>query len=107
MIARSSTLRSSRQIQYILKKGERRRSQYFYMTTLLTRTNETSKFITLVSKKVSKKAHIRNFIRRRITHLYLLQNLDIPKHIIISPQRDISQIPFQSLQKDFQKLIWS
>lgn len=56
----------------------------------------------MVSKKISKKAVIRNKIKRRIRHLarmFLKNGL-----FLIRPNCDISQIDFEILKNDFEQI---
>jgi len=56
-----------------------------------------------VSKKISKKAVVRNKIKRRIRHLFR-QNIKSGKYIVIV-KNDISEIDFEKLKNDFKKII--
>jgi len=56
-----------------------------------------------VSKKISKKAVVRNKIKRRIRHLFR-QNIKSGKYIVIV-KNDISEIDFEKVKNDFKKII--
>jgi len=55
-----------------------------------------------VSKKISKKAVVRNKIKRRIRHLAKM-NLRTGKFLIIA-KVDISETDFEELKNDFKKI---
>jgi len=57
----------------------------------------------VVSKKISKKAVIRNKIKRRIRHL-CRELLNNGKYVIVV-KKDISNIEFEALKNDFKKII--
>lgn len=56
-----------------------------------------------MSKKISKKAVVRNKIKRRIRHLFR-QNIKSGKYIVIV-KNDISEIDFEKVKNDFKKII--
>jgi len=57
----------------------------------------------VVSKKISKKAVIRNKIKRRIRHLSR-ENLKEGKFVIVI-KKNISDVEFKKLENDFKKTI--
>ena len=57
----------------------------------------------MVSKKISKKAVVRNKIKRRIRHLFK-KNLKSGKYIVIV-KNDISETDFEKIENDFKKII--
>jgi ribonuclease P protein component len=61
------------------------------------------KIAAVVSKKISKKAVVRNKIKRRIRHI-AKDCLKRGKVIVIA-QFDISQTPFEELKNDFEKIV--
>ena len=56
-----------------------------------------------MSKKISKKAVVRNKIKRRIRHLFK-KNLKSGKYIVIV-KNDISETDFEKIENDFKKII--
>ncbi|WP_235823147.1 ribonuclease P protein component [Caminibacter pacificus] len=66
-------------------------------------SSDSLKVSAIVSKKISKKAVIRNKIKRRIRHLasiYLKTGF-----FIVLPKFDISEIEFKRLENDFKKIV--
>jgi len=57
----------------------------------------------VVSKKISKKAVIRNKIKRRVRHLSR-ENLKKGKFVIVI-KKDIADIEFQKIENDFKKIV--
>ncbi|WP_456469839.1 ribonuclease P protein component [Caminibacter sp.] len=90
---------SSNEIKYLYKKGKKVYSKFF---TFFFLPSEELKIAAVVSKKISKKAVIRNKIKRRIKHL----SRDFLKEgsFIVIPKQDISQVKFEDLQNDFKKI---
>ena len=64
--------------------------------------DEKLKIAVVVSKKISKKAVIRNKIKRRLRHLS--RDLKRGKFVIVV-KKDISNINFEILKDDFKKII--
>ena len=57
----------------------------------------------MVSKKISKKAVIRNKIKRRIRHLSR-ENLKEGKFVIVV-KKNIADLEFKKLENDFKKIV--
>ena len=57
----------------------------------------------MVSKKISKKAVIRNKIKRRIRYLFS-KHIKSGKYIVIV-KNDISETNFEKIENDFKKII--
>jgi len=57
----------------------------------------------VVSKKISKKAVIRNKIKRRVRHLSR-ENLKKGKFVIVV-KKNIADLEFEKLENDFKKII--
>jgi len=57
----------------------------------------------VVSKKISKKAVVRNKIKRRLR--YLCKELLNSGKFVIVVKKDISEIEFEKLRNDFKKII--
>ena len=57
----------------------------------------------MVSKKISKKAVIRNKIKRRIR--YLCRSLLKNGEFVIIAKKDVSKIEFGYLENDFKKIV--
>jgi len=57
----------------------------------------------VVSKKISKKAVIRNKIKRRIRHLSR-ENLKEGKFVIVV-KKNIADLEFKKLENDFKKIV--
>ena len=57
----------------------------------------------MVSKKISKKAVVRNKIKRRVRHLFN-KNIKSGKYVVIV-KNDISEIDFKKIENDFKKII--
>lgn len=77
---------------------------------LQNNTDDLFAFGMKVSKKISKKAVIRNKIKRRIRHLIRLianaQDVNLrSKAVIIIPKKNFDNVDFAELQKTFEKTI--
>jgi len=57
----------------------------------------------VVSKKISKKAVVRNKIKRRIRHLFS-KHIQSGKYVVIV-KNDISETNFEKIENDFKKII--
>ncbi|WP_246831104.1 ribonuclease P protein component [Nautilia sp. PV-1] len=83
----------------MLKKGKRFYSDNFLLYYL---PSDTLKVSPIVSKKISKKAVIRNKIKRRIR--YIAYNLLSNGGFAIVAKKDISEYDFEKLYEEFKKL---
>jgi ribonuclease P protein component len=57
----------------------------------------------VVSKKIAKKAVVRNLIKRRLRHLGRLYFSD--GKIVVVAKRDLSGVEFQKLEEEFKKIV--
>ena len=56
-----------------------------------------------MSKKISKKAVVRNKIKRRIRHLFS-KHIKSGKYVVVI-KKDISETDFEKIENDFKKII--
>ncbi|WP_459886354.1 ribonuclease P protein component [Caminibacter profundus] len=74
-------------------------TRYF---TVYFLSSENFKVSPVVSKKISKKAVVRNKIKRRIRHLVKM-NFNKGLFVIVA-KMDVSEIKFEMLKNDFKKI---
>ena len=105
MIAKKYRI-SRESISFILRKGESFTSDFFILK--FTKNNsDCFRFACIVSKKIDKKAVIRNKFRRRIyeairLNMELLENR-APLDIIFIPKKLIKETKYQQLDSDIKK----
>ncbi|WP_457565089.1 ribonuclease P protein component [Caminibacter sp.] len=90
---------NSYEIKNIYKRGRKYYTKYF---TFFFLSCEFLRVAPVVSKKISKKAVVRNKIKRRIRHL-AKEFLNRGKFVIVA-NCDISEIDFEILKDDFKKI---
>ena len=93
----------SEQFDEILKKGKMKNSPLFSVCYLKGLKNS---FAAVASKKVSKKAVIRNKNKRRVRHI--LKNIagDAPKGAyVVFIKKDLSPLPYSELTAALEKML--
>ena len=87
-------------IIFLYKNGRKIYSDNFIVFFL---PYKEMKSAVVVSKKISKKAVVRNKIKRRVRHICrdMLKN---GKYVIVV-KKDVSNIEFEKLRNDFKKII--
>ncbi len=104
MIPKKNRLSRS-QLQYILKKGQRQRSNHFNITWKRGATKE-NRFCVVVSKKIAPKATDRNHLRRQIYEsIRLSPEIEPPLDIVLIAKPGIQEIPFDELQKNILSIL--
>lgn len=106
MIRRKQSLSAKKQISYVLKRGKRHYGSILSFFYIPKRLHEQSKLLCLLSKKKTKKAVDRNKIRRQIQSLYLRNQQNLGKYIlIVSLKHKHQSVPFETLQEDFDQYV--
>lgn len=72
MLPKINRLQKQKDIERVLKKGKDIKEDFLVLKTVKNNLNE-SRFGFLVSKKISKKANIRNKIKRRLRELIMIR----------------------------------
>ena len=100
MLAREQRLRKSADIARVYKLGRFGNSGELQVKALL-RKQTTTRVAVVVSKKVSKKAVVRNRIRRRLTANLAArwQTLAAGYDIVVSVRSDVSELPSPELSR--------
>jgi ribonuclease P protein component len=97
MLARSNRLRRRSDIDNVYRRGKPFRGDELSLRLLPNKHNEL-RLVVVVGKKVSKKAVVRNHIRRRLSALLSeLADLSSPHDVVISASTDISLLPPEQL----------
>ncbi|MDI6752157.1 MAG: ribonuclease P protein component [bacterium] len=100
--SKSYTLRKKREFEELFKNGKRVASRFFATFFL---AKEEKRIGIIVSKKVSKKAVIRNRVRRRIREIYRLNKEDMPQGwIMVIARKEITEADFPNLKRAFLSL---
>ncbi len=110
------SLKNQKQFNLVNKRGKKISTRYFIIIFVkkfkLPKINDSEAifFGMKVSKKLSKKAVVRNKIKRRIRHLMQLmtkdKNLDMNQTaLIFIPYKNFEKITFSRLSYDLQKTL--
>lgn len=101
MLARSHRLRKSSDILHVYKKGGRAYSQYFLAHSLRTGRPET-RLAVIISKKVDKRAVVRNRNRRRVSEILRAELTRIKPgfDILITIKLDIRELSSTELKRE-------
>ncbi len=107
MLAKPQRL-EKRQVEYILKKGQSSTSKLFILK--FTENNEEkSKYATIISSKISKKAVERNKLRRQIYEIIrtALKESTPEKNLnlVLIPKKQILSSSFEEIQEDIKEII--
>jgi len=84
----------------LYKNGRKFYTEYFVIFFL---PDSEFKTAVVVSKKISKKAVIRNKIKRRLRHISR-EMLKTGRYVIVI-KKDVSNIEFEKLKNDFKKIV--
>jgi ribonuclease P protein component len=100
MLARAQRLRTSSDINRVYARGKYGSAQNLHIKLLKTGL-PTSRVTIVVSKKVAKRAVIRNRIRRRVSALFeeVWQTLTGTYDIVVVIREDVSELPKADLLK--------
>jgi ribonuclease P protein component len=80
MLPKTNRLQKKKDIENVLKKGKSLKEDFLILKTIKNNL-KVSRFGFIISKKVSKKANIRNKIKRRLSELVRLKMKTIKKGI--------------------------
>lgn len=96
----STTLRLRKlRVEYILKKGYRKKTHYFSIKFLKGVQSE-SRFAVVVSTKIEPKATDRNHLRRQIYEaIKSVEKATSPLDIVLIAKPTIKKLPFAELQE--------
>ncbi len=103
MLAKPDRLRQSKEIEEVFRRGQGRRSQFFYLKFLIPKPN--TRVNVIVSAKVSKKSVIRHQLKRQampIIKLFLPKLLRGHYSLVIQPEA-VKQTA-AALKKDLESL---
>lgn len=91
--------------EIVFKKGRGHNGDFLFLK-ILKNNLSYSRFGFVVSQKISKKATIRNKIKRRLREIIKLKKLEIKKgfDVILVAKPKISQIDFKTLKDELDKL---
>lgn len=101
MLARANRLRLGRDIDRVYRQGRYGRGELLAVK-MLKRPSGATRAVVIVGKKVSKKAVVRNRIRRRLTELLASdwQQITPQCDIVVTVYADASAIPVDRLKRD-------
>lgn len=103
MLARSFRLRHSRDIERVYKQGRYGSSDHLSVKALIGRS-PNSRAVVVVAKKVSKKAVVRNQLRRRVLEILAKhwQRIQPGCDIVVTVKLDASSVTAAELDKEVQ-----
>lgn len=101
MLAHSHRLAASKDIMKVLRTGQRTGVGPFVVYALGNRSDET-RMTVIISKKVDKRAVVRNRCRRRVREAFrpLIPNLKPGFDILVYIKQDVSRVEFESIERD-------
>lgn len=103
MLKKNSRIHKER-FEEIISRGKTFHATYVYIRTLPS-LDGVKKFSTVVPKKVAKKAHDRNLIKRRINHVLRLCNKSFStKDYLVFAKNEIKNSEFSTLSADIEKI---
>ncbi|EKD49358.1 MAG: ribonuclease P [uncultured bacterium] len=95
-------------IKSILEEGEMIKTRYFVAKSIPDESGQ-SRFSILISAKISKKATIRNRLRRQIFEIIRLNIEEIlkrgPRKTVILPRTSALSLTYQEIQKELLKTL--
>lgn len=106
MLARSFRLRKSADFNRVYKQGSYSGGKNIYLRTRQTNL-PTSRAAVVVSKKISKRAVVRNRIRRRLSEILRLEWVKISPgfDIIVLVKSDVSEVSPSALKAEITALL--
>lgn len=101
MLSSSNRLTASKDIMKVLRTGQRTGAGPFVVYAMRNRTGEL-RMTVVISKKVDKRAVVRNRCRRRVREAFrpLLPNLTSGFDILVYIKQDMSVGPFEQVEQD-------
>lgn len=101
MLSTSNRLTASKDIMKVLRTGQRTGAGPFVVYALRNRSSET-RMTVVISKKVDKRAVVRNRCRRRVREAFrpLLPHLEPGFDILIYIKQDMGNVPFKTITSD-------
>ena len=105
MLPKANRLTKETDFKQLAKKGKSFHSPLFIIKVLTTK-NSVSRFGVVISTKVSKKAVIRNIIKRRITEVIrlLLPKMKLGFMMMILAKPIVANKNYQEIKEDIEKL---
>jgi len=106
MLPKKNRINNRQLIQKLFQKGKTYKNGCFIFRYLFSEDN-VSQFVTIISKKISKKAVSRNRLRRQIHEALRKQHLILDKPVVsaIILKASACDKSFQSLDSDIQDFI--
>ncbi len=106
-LPRSVLLKSRVDIKTLLGKGKRFKSGSVTITLYRVSKESNFKVAFLVSKKLGKKAWLRNRVKRWLRELFRKSKSSFPRgyHIAVSVRRPYVGLRYNDLKKDYNELI--
>lgn len=118
MLTKKERIKYSGLFEQAFQKGKKLRSKNLQLTFTQTRSDLADALPLVgfsISKKFSKKAVIRNRIKRRLREIYRLYRLDKTKHaglkkigllvINVKKESNPDELSFENLKEEFEKLL--
>lgn len=106
MISSKHRFRGRRDPRIVLKHGQTARDGLLQLKYLKNKTGKDYRAAVVVSKKISKKAPVRNRIRRRIYEI--IRTIDIPEgidFIILVHEESAATIEYETLRNSVENLV--
>lgn len=101
MLAASNRLTASKDIMKVLRTGQRTGAGPFVVYAMRNRTGGIHMTV-IISKKVSKRAVVRNRCRRRVREAFrpLIPNLEPGFDILVYIKQEMGTVPFDSISQN-------
>jgi ribonuclease P protein component len=106
MLPAINQLNKQKEIDKVFKLGKRLKGDFFYIKIIKTK-NKNSRFCFIVSKKISKKAVVRNKIKRRLRDIIrkILLDMEIGADIIVCASPGIEKKNYKGIEKSVNSLL--
>lgn len=109
-----ASLKNQREFALINQEGIKKYGRYLIIIAAKETSLSSKKFAKLllglkVSKKLSKKAILRNKFRRRLKHITRLavqeRKYSLPQAVIIIPKLNVKEASFAEIKQDFSRIM--
>ena len=106
MLAKNNRLKKTKEIERVVKEGRKIVSRNFLVYFLSENTYSYPRFAFSVSKKVAKKAVLRNKIKRwlrEITRKEIIPTLKINADFLVVAKKEIIEANYQIIEKELKE----
>ncbi|MCK4781867.1 ribonuclease P protein component [Candidatus Parcubacteria bacterium] len=106
MLSKENRLRNKKDFDRIFKKGKGFKQDFLFLK-LIKNNLETNRFGFIVSQKISKKAVIRNKIKRRLRESIKAKSgeMRVGYDVVLLPDTDIKEKSFEEINENVNRVL--